>query len=419
MRHRTSRRRAAGALALGTLAAAAIPLAAPGAELVPGTNAGSPRWLLGAYGGGLELGGDAYLTVLWIAFAAYLGVVACAGALGRRVVRWAIVGAAVAFALAPPLLSLDVFSYISYARLGALDGLNPYDFAPAAIPHDLAASRVEDYRQATSVYGPLFTLATYPLGLIGVPGALWVLKAVSALSVLGIAALVARLAVVRGIAPAPAAALVALNPLVLLHVIGGPHNDGLMALAVLAGVVLVLGASEAAGGASMAAGVAVKAPAALAAPFALLGAGTAARRTRLLAGAAAAAALVAGVGLAVFGSSALHGFSAFTGSQETVSYHSVPATAARITGLDLSLTRGLLAVAYGVGALWLLLWTARGGDWLRATAWAALGLLCATAYLTPWYLIWALPLVAVARDRALVALTLALCAYQLSVGVSA
>lgn len=386
---------------------------------MPGTDAGSPRWLLGAYGDGLEIGGGAYLTALWIAFGAYLGVVACAGVLGRRVVRWAIVCGAVAFALAPPLLSLDVFSYISYARLGALHGLNPYDFAPAAIPHDLAASRVEDYRQATSVYGPLFTLASYPLGLIGVPGALWALKAVSALSVLGIAALVARLAAVRGIAPAPAAALVALNPLVLVHVIGGPHNDGLMALAVLGGVALVLGASEAGGGVSLVAGIAVKAPAALAAPFALLGAGTARRRARLLAGAAAAAAVAAGAGLAVFGPSFLHGFSAFTGSQETVSYHSVPATAARIAGLDLSLTRGVLAAAYGIGVVWLLVWTARGGDWVRGTAWAALGLLCATAYLTPWYLVWALPLVAVARDRALVALTLALCAYQLSVAVPA
>lgn len=386
---------------------------------MPGTDVGSPRWLLGAYGDGLGIGGGTYLTALWIAFGAYLGVVACAGALGWRVVRWAVVCGAVAFALAPPLLSLDVFSYISYARLGALHGLNPYDFAPAAIPHDLAASRVEDYRQATSVYGPSFTLATYPLGLVGVPGALWVLKAASALAVLGIAALVARLAAVRGIAPAPAAALVALNPLVLVHVIGGPHNDGLMALAVLAGVALVLDASEAGGGAFLVAGVAVKAPAALAAPFALLGAGTARRRAGLLAGAAVAAAVTAGAGLAVFGSSFLHGFSAFTGGQETVSYHSIPATAARIAGLDVSVARGVLAVAYGIGVIWLLLWTARGGDWVRASAWAALGLLCATAYLTPWYLVWALPLVALARDRALVALTLVLCAYQLSVAVPA
>jgi len=346
---------------------------------VPGTDAGSPRWLLGAYGDGLGIGGGAYLTALWIAFGAYLGVVACANALGRRVVRGAVVCGAVAFALAPPLLSLDVFSYISYARLGALHGLNPYDFAPAAIPHDLAASRVQDYRQATSVYGPLFTLGTYPLGLIGVPGALWALKAVSALSVLGIAGLVARLAAVRGISPAPAAALVALNPLVLVHVIGGPHNDGLMALAVLAGVALVLGGSEAGGGASLVAGVAVKAPAALAAPFALLGAGTARRRARLLAGAAMAAAVAAGAGLAVFGSSFLDGFSAFTGSQETVSHHSLPATASRIAGLDLSVVRGVLAAAYGIGVVWLLVWTARGGDWVRAVAWAALGLLCTTA----------------------------------------
>jgi alpha-1,6-mannosyltransferase len=404
-------------LALGTLAVVAIPLAAPGAELVPGSDAGSPRWLLGVYGNGLGVGGGAYLAALWVAFAAYLGVVACAGALGRRVIRWAIVGGVVAFALAPPLLSLDVFSYISYARLGALHGLNPYDFAPAVIPHDLAASRVEHYRHTTTVYGPLFTLATYPLGLIGVPGALWALKAVAALSVLGIAALVARLAAVRGIAPAPAAALVALNPLVLVHVVGGPHNDGLMVLALLAGMALVLGASEAGGGASLMAGVAVKVPAALAAPFAFVGAETARRRARLLAGAAVAVAVIAGVALAVFGSSAFHVVSSFNDDQHRVSYHGVPATAARIGGFDLGITRAVLAAAYGLLVVWLLAWTARGGDWMRATAWAALGLLCATAHLNPWYLVWALPLVAVARDRTLVALTLALSAYQLSVAV--
>ena len=77
---RLSWRRAAGAVALGTLAAAAIPLCAPGVELVPGTNAGSERWLLGAYGHGFGIGGDAYLTALWIAFIAYLGVVVSAGA---------------------------------------------------------------------------------------------------------------------------------------------------------------------------------------------------------------------------------------------------------------------------------------------------------------------------------------------------
>jgi alpha-1,6-mannosyltransferase len=407
------RRRALGALALGALALAAVPLAAPGADLVPGTNAGSPRWLLGVYGDGLGIDGDAYLAWLWVAFTAYLVVVGCAAALGERGLRWAIVAAVAAFALAPPLLSLDVFSYISYARLGARHDLNPYDFAPAAIPQDLAASRVEDYRDATSVYGPLFTLGTYPLGLIGVPAALWSLKAVAALSVLAIAAIVARLATLRGVAPAPAAALVALNPLVLVHVVGGPHNDALMTLGMVGGTALVLGAREASGGAALVAAVGVKAPAAVAAPFALLGSGRRAR-VKLLAGAAAALAALAAAALAAFGSSALDGFSVLSGSQTKVSYHSVPAAAARITGLDLDLVRALLAASYGALAIWLLVWTARGGDWVRAAAWASAGLLLATAYMTPWYVIWALPLVAIARDRTLVVLTLALSAYQLA-----
>jgi alpha-1,6-mannosyltransferase len=398
---------------------AAVPLAAPSAELVPGTDAGSPAWLRGVYGGGTGIGPSGYLAGLWVAFAAYLGVVVCAEALGRAVVRWAVVCGAVAFALAPPLLSLDVFSYISYARLGVVEGLNPYDFTPAAIPHDLAALRVQDYRGATSVYGPLFTLVTYPLGLMGVPAALWGLKALAALSVLGLAGVVARLAAVRGVPPGQAAAFVALNPLVLVHVIGGAHNDGLMALAMLAGVALVVGAGELRAGASVGAGIAIKVSAALAVPFALVGAQAARPRARFLAGLAIGLAVIAVAALAAFGSSALDGFSAITGSQQTVSYHGVPATVARVTGLDLDLVRAGLAVAYALGVVWLLAWAARGGDWVRGAAWAAVGLLCATAYLTPWYLVWALPLVAVARDRALAVIVLGLSAYQLSVGVPA
>ena len=42
-----------------------------------------------------------------------------------------------------------------------------------------------------------------------------------------------------------------------------------------------------------------------------------------------------------------------------------------------------------------------------------LGLLLATSWLLPWYLIWALPLGAVSRDRPLQLLILALTAYQL------
>jgi hypothetical protein len=386
---------------------------------VPGADAGSPRWLLGPYGDGLGIGSGDYRTALWIAFAAYVGVVLCAGALGRRTIRWATIVGVLAFAIAPPLLSLDVFSYLSYARLGAVHGLNPYDFAPAAIPHDAAAVRVQDYRDATSVYGPLFTLGSYPLGLFGVPAGIWAMKAISALSVLGVAALVARVATARGISPAPAAAFVALNPLVLVQVVGGAHNDGPMMLALFGGTALVLSAREASGGIAIAAAAAIKLPAAVAVPFAVAGAGDRRERGRLLIGLAVGVAALTAVAVAAFGTAAVNGLDFLSGSQQHVSYHSLPATAARGAGVDVDAMRVVFAVAYVAFAVWLLAWTVRGGDWIRAAGWAVLGLLCATVYLVPWYLLWALPLVAIARDRVLVVLTLGLCAYQLTVGVPA
>ena len=402
----------AALLALGT---ALVPLAAPGPALVPGAAAGAPRWLLGIYGGGLEVGPAQYRTWMWVAFAAYLLVVLCARSLGQRTIGLAALVAAIGFVLAPPLLSLDVFSYLSYARLGVLHGLNPYDHAPSAISHDAAAMRVEDFRNATTVYGPLFTLASYPLALIGVPAGLWALKAACGAAVVAIGRLVRRLATIRGGSPARALALVGLNPLVLVHVVGGPHNDALMVLGVVAAVVaLADGWSMSAGGALVAA-YAVKAAAAFAAPFALVGAR--ADRRRLVLGGVAVFALIAVAGFAAFGTSFTSGLVAGPGTQSHASYHSVPALISRATGLEVGVARGLMAVLFVLLVIRLLVWTARGGDWVRAAGWCAAGLLAASAYVTPWYVLWPLPLAAVARDRALVFFTLALCAYQLPAAI--
>ena len=98
------------------------------------------------------------------------------------------------------------------------------------------------------------------------------LKAVAALSVLGIAATVSRLAAWRGVDPLRAAAFVALNPLVLVHVVGGAHNDGLTMLFATLSVAALLSARELSGGAALVAAIATKASAAFLAPFALIGA---------------------------------------------------------------------------------------------------------------------------------------------------
>jgi hypothetical protein len=344
---------------------------------------------------------------------------------------WTAIAVAVAaFAVAPVLLSHDVYSYVDYARLGVVHGLDPYVYPPAAAPFDPAYARVT-WIDATSAYGPLFTLAIYPLAWLPIWWAVAALKATAAVSVLGIAVLVARIAPSRGVSPLGAAAFVALNPLVLIHVVGGGHNDGIAMLAATVGVAATLSAAEASAGAAFVAAFALKPPAALAAPFAAIGAarlkgsapyrgdkassGGRGRRcgARLLVGAGVAALAIGTAAYTAFGWHWLDAIGLAGENQHRTTHMSIPITLARLTGLDAA---GVRATALGLFALafaYLLIRTWHGMDWLRAAAWASLALLLATAWLLPWYLIWTLPLVALSRDRPLQLLTLILTAYQL------
>jgi hypothetical protein len=130
---------------------------------------------------------------MWAGFLAYLGVLAAAPKLDPRLVWGAIVVLVAGFAVAPVLLSHDVYSYVDYARLGIQHGLDPYVHPPLVAPEDPAFAHVT-WIEATSAYGPLFTLATYPLAWLPVGVAVAVLKAAAALSVLGLAFVVSRIA---------------------------------------------------------------------------------------------------------------------------------------------------------------------------------------------------------------------------------
>lgn len=227
---------------------------------------------------------------------------------------------------------------------------------------------------------------------------------------LGIAVVVSRLGPARGIDPLRAAAFVALNPLVLVHVVGGAHNDGLTMLLAMLAVAAILSARELAGGAALTAAIATKTAAAFISPFALIGS---TKRIRFLAGALGTGAAVAIVAQLAFGWDWLHGFGLAGENQSRTSHMSIPITTARLTGLAPDAVRLAAAILFAAAIAYLLAWTWRGGDWVRAAAWAALALLLATAWLLPWYLIWLLPLAAISRDRPLQLLTLALTAYQL------
>ncbi len=359
---------------------------------------------------------------MWAGFIVYLVFLAVAPALGRRLV-WGTIGVCVAaFALAPVLLSHDVYSYVDYARLGVRHGLDPYVNPPLAAPQDPAFAKVT-WTETTSAYGPLFTLLTYPLGWLPVGVAVGVLKAIAALSVLGIAAVVSRLATWRGVDPLRAAAFVALNPLVLVHVVGGAHNDGLTMLLSMLAVAAVLSGRELSGGAALATAIATKSSAALLAPFALLGSRPTGKKPPYVSGNRPVGKFLAGAGLAAsavgvaacfaFGWDWLDGFGLAGENQSRTSYMSIPITTARLTGLDPGAVRLAAAILFAAAIAYLLAWTWRGGDWLRAAAWAAFALFLATAWLLPWYLIWVLPLAAIARDRPLQLMTVILTAYQL------
>jgi len=408
---------------------AALP-AVPGSELVLGTAGGSPAWLLGplsfagASAAAGSLAGPAYYAGLCLALALYASVVVLAASISRRAVVVAVVALHVVFALAPPLLSQDVFSYIAYARLGVEHGLNPYTHAPLDIPGDPVFGFAGS-KDAVSVYGPLFTLLTYPLAPLGVPAALWALKAAAALASLGIVALVWRGASALGHDPRVGAVFVGLNPDLLVHVVGGAHNEALVMLLVTAGLVAFIERRPSSATGLVAAAAGLKASAGLALPFLVLAAARARSLLRPVATALAVTAAIAAVGFVGFGREALDALDLINSNQGRSSRFSLPYKTAQALGAvapgDRLDYRTGVRLAYALAfaaAFVLLLWrTWRGADPVRMAGWATLAILLASAWLVPWYLLWLLPLAALAGERRLLLATVAFTAWTLAIAI--
>jgi hypothetical protein len=430
--------RKAAPAALGLLLLTYVALAAlwsePSSNVVLATSGGSPDWLLGPLrplGAGFAdggLSGPLFYAGLWVALALYCAVLASARTFRARTVVAAIAGAHLLFALAPPLLSQDAFSYIAYARLDVVHGLSPYTHSPADVPGD-AVFPFAGSKDFTSVYGPLFTVLTLPLAKASVPFAFWTLKAVAALASLGVVALVWWCARRLGRDPHLPALAVGLNPLVLVHVVGGAHNDALTVLLWMGGVaalVAIRPARELEAGALTAAAGAVKASAGVVAPFMLVGAR---RRRALIAGAVAALLAVVAMSVIAFGGDALESLGVLSDNQSRTTHWSVPqrtadgiaALTGGASGTIVDYTRTVFGVLLVV-ALALLLRTAwrRRADiagWIAPAGWATLALLVASAWLVPWYAIWLMPLAALAEDRRLLAGSIAFCGYMMVIAV--
>jgi alpha-1,6-mannosyltransferase len=359
-------------------------------------------WLTGI---GERLGFRVFLIALLAYAGAYGGILL----LARRIsTRWAIALTvalqAIVFA-GPILLSTDVFSYIAYARMGIVHGINPYVHGPLSIAGDPVYHYVgKDWKTVATAYGPLYTLISYPLALLGVTGALWGMKLMALFAGAGTLVLTWRCARQRELDPKFALIAVGVNPLWVIFGLGGAHNDLIMTLLMMAAVSLTLARREAYAGAAVIGAALVKATGIVLLPFMLLSR----RRLAPLIGAAAAG---LGCALAAYAAFGIHGVdvvAALNRDAAFVSTDSFPTEIAHLLGKPgvFPIDHDLLKAGLVLIVLHLLWRTWRGYDWVAASGWTLLAISVTSTWLLAWYTLWSLPLAAVSRDRRLLVATL-------------
>ncbi|GAB7102161.1 alpha-(1-_6)-mannopyranosyltransferase A [Streptomyces phaeofaciens JCM 4814] len=145
--------------------------------------------------------------------------------------------------IGPPLFSRDVYSYLAQGAM--VDAhIDVYAHGPARLGGPLADEVAPLWRHTGAPYGPVFlavaaalsglTHGELPAGLLG-------MRLVALCGVALMAVALPRLARHSGADPAAALWLGALNPLVLLHLVAGAHNDAIMLGLLGIGLVAALG----------------------------------------------------------------------------------------------------------------------------------------------------------------------------------
>jgi hypothetical protein len=296
--------------------------------------------------------------------------------------------------LAAPFASQDVWVYVAQGKLVA-SGFSASDPVHLLGHHSQWLSAVDPrYLTGSSIYGPgavdlsgLFARAS--------GGHPWVAVEEWRLAVIGSLALcawgVARAAVSRGLNPAEAVVAGVANPAMLLVFVAGIHNDALMISLIVAGVALALTNRPWWALCLAALAVTVKAPAALAVLTVAWWCwkGSWRRRAVSLAGALAltlGALVVAGLACGGDGFSWLH-----SASQATVASSF---SMLNLTGSTSSTLANLVQLGGIAAAVVIVLLLPRRASWVGALA-LGLGVMavCATNP-QPWYVLWALPLLA-------------------------
>jgi alpha-1,6-mannosyltransferase len=341
--------------------------------------------------------------------------------------------------LAPLLLSAPVFSRDTYSYLaqGALlrDGLDPYLVGPVENPNALLDDVSPIWSSTTAPYGPAFILvAKFITLLIGdhvVAGTMLLRLCMLPGLVLLIWAAPRVARHVGGNGPA-ALWICVLNPLVIIHLMGGVHNEMLMVGLMTAGIALNLDGHHLWGSAVTATAVAVKATAGIALPFLLWvwirhlrdRHGYRPLRASAVAGAASALILIAVfVVLSALAGVGLGWLTALlAGNVKIINWLTVPTATANLVhaigGLVfpvdfyavLHITRisGIVVIAASLPVLW---WRFRRDDRAAVTGIASAMLIVVlfVPAALPWYYTWPLVAVAAVAQSRVALATIAAC----------
>lgn len=196
-----------------------------------------------------RLGRPRLIGVSWMLMVAVLAafLVVLVESWARRVRLPAVLtasGVSLAIAVAAPLLlSRDVYTYAAYGRIEALYRQNPYVARLSSFPHDpFVATASVQWLHTHSLYGPVFTLISTAIARTwaGSPGAtIFALKVVGGVAIAAATGFAAVTAARTRPARAPlAVALIGLNPVIVVHTVGGGHVDALIG-ALVAGAMAI------------------------------------------------------------------------------------------------------------------------------------------------------------------------------------
>jgi hypothetical protein len=381
----------------------------------PRIDAGPLAWL----GPDIHLGG--VIALFTIMCVCYTTLVRLGSQLSARAIVAGVVALHVIMAIAPPLMTTDVFSYLMYGRMDAIYQINPYVHGPHAIAYDAYFPLVgAQWAYTPTAYGPLFTGLSALMGRLDIRTATLAYKLLTvACSLLAIGG-TARAAQRLGRDVGQTVLIMGLNPVLIVYAVGGSHNDMLMMAALCWSVAALVGHRARTAGGLLTTAVAVKLTAGILLPFALAARRGPAGRTRLgghqwrlLAGAVLVLLAVGIISTALFGSGPLHLLRTLEVIQSNGGRQSIPGFICWGLGFG-DLSHGIvvgLQVIEVVTIVWLVVAVRRHQiDWITATGWAIVVLIVTSTFLLPWYVVWLLPFTALSDSRALRLTTIALTA---------